>query len=269
MFTSILVPLDLEELGDRTLPFVHRLARAGSVPVELLTISAPGMSQASDIFELEQRVKAMSDVDCHVAVRSSDDAAATILEVLEGQPGALLAMATHARWVLGERLFGSVSEPVLARHTGPTVLFGPSACWTAGDGPLPLVIGVHRAEHADALLDMAETWVGTFDGSPAWLVEVVDAPSPGHQASREAQQRVRRLADGLRARGIEAHPRALTSSHPADALADFADRLGDTVIALGSERWTDRGRRHLGSVARSVAHDGRHPVLVVPVRPAT
>lgn len=271
MFTSIVVPLDLDEQGDRSLPFVRRLALAASVPVELLTVTSPHMPHGVDLFELEQRTKKLDDVNCRFEVREQDDAAETIIEFLEPRPRALLAMATHARWVVGQHLLGSVSEEVLGRRVRPTLLFGPGAHWRGtGYGEVPsLVVGLSPATNPDPVLAAAGEWVVTFGGAPIWLVEVVDAAAIGDPACRDAQQRVRDLAASLRVRGLEAQARVVASGHPADALVEFSDRLGDAVIALGSKRWTDAGHSHLGSVARSVAHDGRHPVLVVPVRPAT
>lgn len=268
VFTSIVVALDLEEQGDRSLPFVQRLALAANVPVELLTATSPGMQQGVDLFELERRTKTLGDVDCRFEVRERDDVVEAILEFLEPRPRALLALATHARWLLGQHLVGSVSEDVLARRDRPTLLFGPAAQWRgSGYGEVPsLVIGVHPTSSPEAVLAAAGEWVVTFGGAPIWLVEVVDAAAPGDATCQRAQQRLRDLATDLGARGLEAQARVVASAHPADGLIEFSDRLGDAVIALGSKRWTDAGHSHLGSVARSVAHDGRHPVLVVPVR---
>ena len=59
MFTSIVVALDLGNVGDRALPFTASLATLGRLPVELITISSPGMPTAVDLYELERRAKGL------------------------------------------------------------------------------------------------------------------------------------------------------------------------------------------------------------------
>jgi len=45
MFSSIVVPLDLEPHGDRALPIARRLAADGGIPLELVTVSSPAVSE--------------------------------------------------------------------------------------------------------------------------------------------------------------------------------------------------------------------------------
>ena len=45
---------------------------------------------------------------------------------------------------------------------------------------------------------------------------------------------------------------------------ELADRVDNAMIVVASARWTDPDRTHLRSVARRLAHDAHHPVLVVP-----
>ena len=49
-----------------------------------------------------------------------------------------------------------------------------------------------------------------------------------------------------------------------DTLTELADQVDNAVIVVASTRWTDPDRLHLRSVARRLAHDAHHPVLVVP-----
>jgi hypothetical protein len=58
VFSSIVVPLDLERLGDRALPVARSLAALGGLPIELLTITSPRMEGLHDAWLLERRVKA-------------------------------------------------------------------------------------------------------------------------------------------------------------------------------------------------------------------
>jgi hypothetical protein len=52
---SIVVALDLESGGDRALPVARSLAEQGGIPVELLTVSSPNVSEDIDTYELNRR----------------------------------------------------------------------------------------------------------------------------------------------------------------------------------------------------------------------
>src|SRR4051794_15536300 len=58
MFKTLVVALDLEADGDRALPVVRALSRAGTVAVDLVTVSSPGLPAAADAYELEHRAVA-------------------------------------------------------------------------------------------------------------------------------------------------------------------------------------------------------------------
>ena len=271
MFSSLVVPVDLEQLGDRALPFAHRIAAAAHVPVELVTISSPNMSEAADIVELEHRVQALNDVACRFRVVHAEHAVDAIDQFLAARPDALLTMATHARWLLTGRLIGSVSEELLARRVDPTLLVGPRAEWAPTDGAggaPPLVVGAHPDVDAATVVEAVASWTATLPGTPVWLVEVVTEAGRSEATGGDADRRLRQLAAQLALEGVDAQWRAIQCGDPAAALIQFADRLGDAVLVLGSERWTDPARRRLGSVARRVTHEGRHPVLVAPARAA-
>jgi hypothetical protein len=45
MFSSIVVPLDLEAQGDRALPVAGALAAKAGILLELVTVSSPGVTE--------------------------------------------------------------------------------------------------------------------------------------------------------------------------------------------------------------------------------
>jgi nucleotide-binding universal stress UspA family protein len=271
-FTSVIVPVDLEDYGDRALHAARWLAAAGALPVELVTVSSPGMVESGDRWDLAQRARSLSSsgVDCTTAVLHSDDPAGAIVEHLRERPGALLVMATHARGVVAETLFGSVSEQVLTDYSGPMVLLGPhfdpQPLDTVPAVAPPLVAAVDEHPASEAVLDAAEWWTGTFAGAKPWVVEVLEPVSPGPAGGVEVVHagRVRRLAAAMRDRGVPAQWEVLHGRHAASTILEFAGRMDAVVVALASERWTDPDHRHLLSVARAVTRASRHPVLVVP-----
>ena len=170
MFTRIIVPLDLEAAGSRPLWFVRRLATLASLPVELLTVSSPRIDERADHFELARWAGLLPPKLTSTTVLHSNDAAEAIVEHLAEHPDALVAMATNARGVLGEKMFGSVSEAVLADHVAPLLLFGPSCHSSTASSPPNLVVTIDQSEESDAVLDVAESWSDTFGGPTPALV---------------------------------------------------------------------------------------------------
>jgi nucleotide-binding universal stress UspA family protein len=268
-FTSIVVPVDLEEHGDRALQYARRIAAAARLPIELLTVSSPSMAEGCDVWELRRRATVLEEggVPCSYRLVHSDDPATAIVEHVRERPGALLAMATHVRGALGERLFGSVSEAVLTHHAGPVLLFGPGFEAVHAETPPTLIAAFDERQASEVVLDALEAWSVTFGGDPPWLVETMEplGLGPSGAVALIESTHVRGLAKTLAERGICTQWEVLYGRHAADSIVEFADRIGDAVVALASERWTDPDRRHLVSVTRAVARSSRWPVLVVPV----
>ena len=117
MFRSIVVPLDLEVIGDRALPIAGSLARLGGIPIELLTIESPRMEAFVDVCELGRRVKVHGLGPHSINVLYDDDAGRAITRYVASRDDALVVMGSSAKGPLREQAFGSVSEhvPVMAR----------------------------------------------------------------------------------------------------------------------------------------------------------
>jgi len=218
--------LDLEPHGDRALPIARRLAAAGGIPLELVTVSSPAVSEELDCYELRRRGRA-ADTRWTATILHDNDPAAAIVGFVAARPGALVVMATKARSAIGELLLGSVSEGLLSHADGPFLLIGPHASPDAGHALTP-VAAVEDDSPSDAVSAALAAWAASFHGPPP------------------------RLAD------------AGGGSHAADALMELADQVDHAVIVVASTRWTDPDRMHLRSVARGLARDAHHPVLVVP-----
>lgn len=264
MFTSIVVPLDLEPDGDRALPAAGALALQAGIPVEFVTVSSPRMPESVDIYELTQRVQRM-EAACTTTVLHDNDVAAALLSFLVGRPEALVAMATRARGVLGEHLLGGVTESLLAGAERPVLLVGPSARIIDPPPSPTLVAGVDATTTAEALLPALAAWIGSFGGPPPRLVEVLPVRREAERLGESNESsHVQALATNLKDYGIEAEWHVAHAKHPDIALIEFADRLVDAVLVVASVRWTDPEHSHLASVARRLAHRAHHPVLVLP-----
>ena len=274
MFSSIVVPMDLGPESDRVLPLARSLGIHAGIPVELVCVNSPLLSESVDAYELERRAAAVAPAVCTWMVLHDDDAAAALVRFIGRRPDALVVMATHARGAIAEQVLGSVSEAVLAGTDHAVLLVGPHAAAAAESFNPTLVVGVDGTTASECVLPVVASWVRTFGGSPPWLVEVL-RPSR-EQAQLDGSDSlesgyVKRLAGQLQEHGIRAEWEVAHGRHPADALIEFADRLNDRVsggpadpvLAVASERWTDPVHHHWLSVARTLTHDARHPVLVV------
>jgi nucleotide-binding universal stress UspA family protein len=232
MFSSVVVPLDLEPHGDRALPIARRLASTAGIPLELVTVSSPAVTEEVDRFELQRRGRA-GDAPWTATILHDNDPAAAIVGFVAQRPGALVVMATKARSAIGELVLGSVSEGLLSHADGPFLLIGPKASPDGSPTGLTPVASIEAGPRSDATVAALAAWSASFDGPPPQLAD---------------------LARGGRA---------------ADALMELADRVDDAMIVVASARWTDPDRTHLRSVARRLARDAHHPVLVVPAERVT
>jgi nucleotide-binding universal stress UspA family protein len=271
MFTTIVVPLDLEPGGDRALPMAAALARTAGVGLELVTVSSPHLDEATDLHELRQRAVKYGDPARPAAtyVLHDNDPAAALVAFLADRPGALVVMGTRARSRFGEVLLGSVSEELLTHTQHPVLVVGRHARVEHPSGSPTLVAGVDGSDVSEALLPTLVTWKESFGGATPWLVEVLGVPrEPAVPADVADTADVHRVAAAFAGQGFDAEWEVAHAKHPADALIDFADHVDDAVIAVASVRWTDPRHAHRTSVARQLAHDAHHPVLVIPADPA-
>ena len=260
MFTSIVVPVDLEPDGDRALPLAGALVSAADLPLELVSVSSPLMPEVSDRLELEARARAAAD-RWSVTLLHDNDVVAALDAFVGDRPGALVLMATRARGALGQRLLGSVTEGLLGRLSQPMLLVGPQVELSELVGRPGLLIGVDGGPATEAVLPAVAAWTRTFGGPPPWLVEVTDAGADRNEAERTA---VRQWAGRLAATGVLAQWDVVQNSDVADGLIEMADRMADVVVVVVSTHWTDPHHAHLHSVARRLTRRSHHPVLVVP-----
>jgi nucleotide-binding universal stress UspA family protein len=263
-FTSIVVALDLGANGDRALPIVRRLAERSQVPVELLTVSSPGVDDAVDTYELRRRTTANGWPKDWYAIEHSNHPATAILDHLERSRGALLVMATSAEPLIKGRLFGNVVEKVLSELDEPVLLVGPRAPDVFPEAASTLVACIDHTDVADAAIPAITRWTRTFDGAEAWVTQVI-APDAAPAVRHRSPEHVRHFADRLTHAGVKASWGVLFGDPPDARLEQFADCISNPIFVTTSVRWTD-GRPHWRSTAHQLVHRSTHPVLVVPAK---
>jgi nucleotide-binding universal stress UspA family protein len=273
VFTSIVVPLDLDAVGDRALPIAGSLARLGGLPIELLTIESPHMESFVDVCELGRRVKTYGLGPHSVNVLYDDDAGRAITGFVASRNDALIVMGSSAKGPLREQAFGSVSEHVLAHAHRPVLIIGPHVDRFDTTSAPTLVVGVDDSDAADAAIPVIESWQHTFGGGVVRVVEVAplavgadaalkECPDPA-PVLRGEPDRAGRFARLLTDRSIPAKWEVLYGGDPASRLEDLAAHLDNAVVVATTTGWTDPGI-HWHSTTREIARHSTRPVLVVP-----
>jgi nucleotide-binding universal stress UspA family protein len=281
-------------LADLTGGDLH-LIRVFDTPVDNLSARAGRMGVLDAAREvrsdMERSVRGRADrlsadIGRPVSVEIAEgfDVAGTLVDRAAELDTDLVVMATRAAGAVGRALRGSVADRVMRESPRPVVLIPPGADDTAGK---QIKLG-----RVLVPLDGSELALGVIDHLLALpkgreleyvLVEVItsgfakrdaQAASPGLEAyaglpdiagaRHEAAQRLRDVADGLRARGakhVEAYP-----VEAADAAAAINFKVRDLLvdfIAMSTRGSGGVKRFVLGSVAERVVRDSEVPVFLV------
>jgi nucleotide-binding universal stress UspA family protein len=263
MFKTLVVALDLEADGDRALPVVRALSRAGAVAVDLVTVASPETPSAADAYELEQRARADGwDCDSWTVVPDVD-VARGLLQHAARRDDALVVMTTSAHRPWSASMFGSVPHDVLRNTDRPVLLIGPHVPSWYAPHRTSLVVCLDAGDAAERAVPAIVAWQQTFPAGAPTVAEVI----PDDSQETTAQRRVGAFADLLRAQRVDPITRILVGHDPVCALGWEADLLEGPLFVATSARYTD-GRLHWHSVTRDLVHQATRPVLVVPARPA-
>jgi nucleotide-binding universal stress UspA family protein len=282
----VLVGADLGAAAQAARAFAVRLARTGSAQVDVVSIARPA--------ELAARLGLPSAPSAHELSHEARDALLRDLrhQAPEGEVATLRAVASRGsadvrlvtfadegdydlvlvgqrRQSLVEQLwYGSVGRGVLRASPVSVACVPPSSAQRVPSfrAPEVVLVGVDLGDSGMRALAQALALVG--EGGSVHLAHVVEAMPTHEDAFRAREQAWHALArvgvDEGRdaAASLERH---LLEGEPARELTALAERLGADVLVVGARRRSVLSRVLLGSTARSLAEDGRVPVLVVPV----
>ena len=254
MYDTIVVPVDLSPASLRSIDTAVRLARTWTVPVELVSVSSPGLEGTAEA-ELWQL---LSDIDAPVRPPVSlpgNDVAAALMAHLRTLERPLLCMATHGRTAIGSVVLGSTARAVLDRTESPVVLVGPRC--EVPERLDDIVIAVQPGSDGSAAIDEALRWA-SMSATHLHLLSVLN---PG-DATDEIGGRLASLAHDCRARGVAACWRVLDGGDVGSLLrVATAVRAAALVIGL---RPNGVDRHVFGSVGRQLVRHATCPVLAVP-----
>jgi nucleotide-binding universal stress UspA family protein len=205
-----------------------------------------------------------------------------ILKLASDKGCDLIAMATHDRNILGQALMGSVTNEVIRSASMPILAITPEAGGAAPEGKVALsriIAPLDGSEFAEAALPYVE-YLAEKLALEIILVRSVQLPiyaaDSGMGADtaqvvaeqytlieEEATTYLEHLAEKLGNKGLNVRWEMLRGA-PSPNIADLAESLSDSLIALASHGRSGLIRWVRGSVAEELLRGTAGPVLVIP-----
>jgi len=261
MYTRIVLPLDgrPEELD--TLKAADELSRRWDTSIELVALVTEADDVDARLAEVERRGARLSrSHGCHVSQRAWFVAPELIdREAIDDETLVVMATSAPSR---SESFLGSVAGSMLRLLERPVLLIGPNctigAEWPSG----PVLACTDGSHHSESIVEPARDWSASLD-MPLWIVSVGYPVTPDAQEIHESAH-VSHVAHDVAGDGQgEVNFDVLHGRRPADSIVDYATRVGAGLIAMSTHAHRGLRRLALGSVAMSVVHEARCPVLVV------
>mgnify|MGYP001338948467 CR=1 FL=1 len=282
-FQKILVPVDGSELGDQILTQVQRLLHVQDAQVLLLRVVPPVSGEAAraqqERFDAAKaHVERLRDHlgEQGVEVRTlvlRGDPAEVILQCVESQRPALVAMATHGRSGPSRWVRGSVAERVLRGCAAPLLLANPRALGQEVAQELRfkrIMVPLDGSQQAESILPTVIE-LARFYGAEVTLLRVGWlAPAamdyPVHAAippvtPEELEATLEMPRTRIAAAGVPVKT-AVTFGFEADEILAAVEREPGTLLAMTTHGRTGLDRWLFGSVAEKVLRACTCPVLV-------
>jgi nucleotide-binding universal stress UspA family protein len=255
MYRKIIVPLDGSPLAEQILPFARWLSDPEDIPIELLMVIDPearGSAEAAESY-LKKVAQKYFPASQRVTTAVERGKPADVIVERNGDPGCLIALATHGMSGMRRWLLGSVASKVVQTTDHPLLLIRP-------------IEGVD----ASAPVDLKTIFV-PLDGSG--LAEKVLAQVVALAKRMKVEVHLIRVytlpvnayvvAEGVIAQGT-AQFREKLRSEAEIYLDGKAEQLRTNgVIAMSTHGRSGIGRWMLGSVTEKIVQHSRDPVLVI------
>jgi nucleotide-binding universal stress UspA family protein len=298
LFKHILVPLDGSRLAEAALPAAAYLASRLDATVTLVHIierDAPpeihGDRHLVDAAEAcvyldevaERSFAAGAVVNRHVHTAQAADVGRGIVEHVDELQPDLIVMCTHGRGGLGDFLYGSIAQQVLARAITPVLLIRPEESLrrtefhcrrllVALDGDpehedgLPVAAGLAQACQASLTLALVVPTLGTLSGREAATGRVL--PSATRALLGMAEEDAGRYLERHRA-ALDGQGLVVTSvvrrGEPAPTIIAISGQVAADLIVLGTHGKAGMAAFWSGSLPPRLSRRWRRPLLLVPV----
>jgi nucleotide-binding universal stress UspA family protein len=292
--TRILVPIDGSRFAEAAIPVARRLSEAGSnaqlhlvlVHESRLALVAAGEFPVGELAEYDLARKhreaeylAETAAEIRGATFSLHEGRAgpELVAAIEKRHPDLVVMATHGRGRISRLWLGSVAEYVVRHAHVPLLLVRPT------DGPLPTferaLVLLDQSREAEAILEVltafsqaAQTHLTLYHAVSTWPMAapagmpayVQPLPYETYEGMRaEAQTYLDRVAERLRARGLQVAALAESGTDPASSALERLESGGYDFVALTTHGAGGLKRLLLGSVADKIVRGSQKPVLLL------
>ncbi len=295
MYKRMLIPLDGSKVAEQVLPYARFLAKALTIPVELLGVVDPEtlvafsdpargrhvdvlmaetMSRTAIYLETTARSFQPAQVKSSVGKGKPEE---VVIEKAAADKDTLIVMATHGRSGIQRWLLGSVADKVLHGSTNHVLLVrAHEQGKTDGEAALKTVIvpldGSPLAEKAlPCVVDLAKkmklevVFIRAYALPPA-----VTADEYGTyidellgQLEAEARDYLAEKVKEVKAMGVEKASSVVNIGYGAEEIIALARKTDDNFVGMcthgrsGIKRWV------LGSVTERVVRHSGDPVLII------
>ncbi len=295
MYTRMLIPLDGSKLAEQALPYARFLARALSIPVQLLqaadpealalltdpdhsryadTIWADKVRIGKDYLEGIARSFRGAPVQCAVEKGVAED---VIIDRAAADKNTLIVMATHGRSGIQRWLLGSVADKVLHGSSNHMLLVRASEEGkTDGEAVVKAVVvpldGSALAEQALPYVEeMAKKialkviFLRAYALSPAltgdeygtYMEELMN------QMESEAREYLTTKATEAKQKGLSDVASVVKFGYGAEEIISLARETADNIVAMSTHGRSGVRRWVLGSVTERVVRHSGDPVLII------
>lgn len=289
MYKRLLVPLDGSNFSAAIIPYARCLAIGLKATVELIYVNdparlapyAPPLQRGEYLESVAASFSAGTRVKCSIEI---GDPAEVIINAT-GEPGTLVAMATHgysgaARWLLG-----SVAQKVLRAATSDSLFVRPRAGSGGGEVQLKTVLApldysplaekvLPTVSELARLLDLEvqlihvtkHVYAGPSDAFLPVFGAIPNLKQIWEEDKAAATSYLTEKVEQLRAHGTANLSFKVLEGGVDGAAAeiiDCAEKIPGSLIAMTSHGQSGIGRWLMGSVAERVVQNSRSPVLVI------
>jgi nucleotide-binding universal stress UspA family protein len=298
---NILVPVDGSAFSECALPAAETLARRSQATLHIVRIHVPatqaplsleGMpvtdpdrdarrwdTEQAYLMRIRRQLGSRAEVATRIAVLNGP-----VAEVLATYASLnrvdLIVMSTHGRRGLTRAWAGSVSDALMRGSRIPVLLVRPPEGGTtlpAIEVPPRILIALDGSRLAEEVVEPAVKLARALDARLT-LLRVVNPLGPGDglavvfapgaaktlaaQHEAEAASYLTEIAWWLRDRGLDVETMVVPSERPAQVIVAEATRQGCALVAMATHGRSGLSRLLLGSVAGSVLHETRVPLLL-------
>lgn len=294
MYTRMLIPLDGSQVAEQVLPYARCLAKALTIPVDLLevvdletlrllanpergryldTLLSEKMESSESYLEAIAESFQGTPVACIVEKGKAED---VVIERAATDKGTLIVMATHGRSGIQRWVLGSVTDKVLHGSTNHLFLIRAHDQAKAGgeallkkvivplDGSpvaeivLPYVIDLAKKMMLEVVLVRAFALpASTADEYQTYtdeLIGLIEAEARDYLAEKVKQ---------LKGNGLENVSSVVNVGYGAEEIINLARKTPDNFIAMCTHGRSGVKRFVLGSVTDRVVRHSGDPVLII------